>query len=97
LTEAEQKLVSLMYSDRDTVQMYLYNFEGDKYVGRQTYVPNTPYGTEQKEVVSVGKFHLTKDTPAEIEKKSVEEDKPVEEVKGKTEPVKKVQRKAKKK
>ena len=88
LTEAQRKLVHVMYSNRDTVQMYLYNFEGDKYVGRQTYVPDVP-----TELAHLGSFHLTKDTPEEIEKKDEAEDIHT----GKTEPVKKVQRKTKKK
>lgn len=70
LTDEEIKKVSLMYSNHDTLAMFLYNFdEHGNYHGRQTYVPPVT-----KEVAHVGSFHLTKDTPAEIEEKSVEED-----------------------
>lgn len=85
LTEAEQKLVSLMYSDKDTVHMYLYNFEGDRYVGRQ-FIPS-PDTNVIADKVTV--FHNEPYLPEE-------EDKP-EELTGKTQPVKKVQRKTKKK
>lgn len=53
LTEKEQKLVSIMYSDQNTVQNYLYNFEGEKYIGRQFYIP--PEKT--KEGLIVGTVH----------------------------------------
>lgn len=39
LTEEQQKLCYLMYSDKDTVTQYLYNFDDKgKYIGRQ-YTP----------------------------------------------------------
>ena len=41
LTEAQQKLVQLMYSNADTVGQYLYNFDATgKYTGRQ-FAPET--------------------------------------------------------
>ncbi len=93
LTEAEQKKIMIMYqfSSEDTVGMYLYNFDDNgNFHGRQFYVPDTT-----KEIAHLGSLHLTKDTPAEIEEKSLEED--VKEVTGKTQPVRKTKKTTKKK
>ena len=35
LTKEEQEKVKVMYSDLTTVEQYLYNFDKDKYLGRQ--------------------------------------------------------------
>lgn len=89
LTEEQKSMVHLMYSDKDTVQMYLYNFEGDKYRGRQY---NPPEG-ETKDGIHFGRLHI------EVEpKEEKEEDKDkLPEKMIDTEPVKKVSRKSKKK
>ena len=80
LTEEQQKKVGLMYSDKDTVGMYLYNFDehGD-YHGRQ-YAP--PSGKDEKMGV-FGTIHaestvLDKEETKEVEevKEEVKEDKP---------------------
>jgi len=75
-----------MYSDKDTVQMYLYNFEGDNYRGRQ-YAP--PVGRLHNEPIEekLAKSESKTEPIAEVK----------EEITGKTEPVKKVSRKSKKK
>ena len=36
LTKEEQEKVKVMYSDLTTVEQYLYNFDKDKYRGRQS-------------------------------------------------------------
>lgn len=39
LDDKQKKLVTLMYTDQSTVHMYLYNFEGENYRGRQ-FIPS---------------------------------------------------------
>ena len=45
LSDIEKAKVHVMYSDLTTVEQYLYNFDKDKYLGRQ-YVP--PSGKDEK-------------------------------------------------
>lgn len=71
LTEAQQKLVWVMYSDKDTVSQYLYNFEGDAYKGRQ-FIPSKHTVIEKDVVKSV------------LEEPKVEEVKEVKKVTRKT-------------
>lgn len=66
LTEEEKKKVTLMYSDKDTVQMYLYNFdEHGNYHGRQ-YIPPVGLVHAESTVKDVPERPKPNEHPAEI-------------------------------
>ena len=64
LNDEQKKLVSVMYTDfeEDTADQYLYNFDGDKYSGRQYAPPSgktkdgIPFGTIHAESVESSKI-----------------------------------------
>ena len=89
LTEQEKKLVAVMYSDQSNLEHYLYNFDGEKYSGRQ-YAP--PSGKDEK----VGLFGTIHAEGVESTKKESPVEKVVEEVKEAIEKVVKPKRAKKK-
>lgn len=103
LTEAEKQKVKVMYSDQSTVQNYLYNFDGEKYIGRQFYIPEQK---DEKFDFPTGTVHAEplKEFFLEANEKTVEvplTDEEYEkihpkEITGKTEPVKRVKQSKKK-
>ena len=66
LTDIEKAKVHVMYSDLTTVTQYLYNFDKDKYLGRQ-YTP--PSGKDEK-VGIFGTIHAEPLISEELEEKA---------------------------
>lgn len=69
LTEHEKKLVAVMYSDQSNLDHYLYNFDGEKYSGRQ-YAP--PEGVIVAEGVESTKQEETPIDSTALEKIEIE-------------------------
>ncbi len=75
LTAEQKKLVEIMYSDHSNLEMYSYNFDGEKYTGRQYAPPSgktksgVPFGTIHAESVEAnesGKVLLEKPEVKEV-------------------------------